>query len=109
MRVCAQPGCPELTKLRRCVDHQAELEKDRGTRQERGYDTEHYATRSALLPSAYGSRCPLCGEYMYPHDELHLDHSIPLAVDATSRGDRIVHASCNLRKGARLDEQLNRE
>lgn len=109
MRVCAVPGCPELTTSRRCAPHQAQVETDRGTRQQRGYDAEHMATRAALLPLAYGSRCQLCGEYMYPHHELHLDHSTPLAIDASSRGDRIVHASCNLRKGARLDEQLNRE
>lgn len=100
--MCAEPGCPELTKARRCATHQAQLERDRGTRQERGYDAAHFATRDALLPLAYGARCPLCSQYMYPHQELHLDHSTPLATDATSRGDRIVHARCNLRKGSRL-------
>lgn len=100
MRVCAEPDCPELTSKRRCATHQAQVERDRGTRQQRGYDAEHMATREALLPLAYGTRCPVAGPscvgYMYPHHELHLDHSTPLRIDSTSRGDRIVCAPCNL-------------
>lgn len=99
LRVCAEPDCPELTRGRRCTTHQAQLETDRGSRQERGYGAEHVATRAALLPLAYGTQCPLCDEYMYPHQDLHLDHTTPLAVDSTSKGDRIVHAVCNLRRG----------
>jgi len=101
MRVCAEPGCPELTKGRRCKAHEREHDKARGTRQQRGYDAQHEATRQALLPDAYGTKCPLCDEYMYPHQALHLDHTIPLAVDSTSRGDRITHAACNLKRGHR--------
>lgn len=103
MRVCAMPGCPELTTSRRCASHRAEAEQDRGTRHERGYDAEHEAIRAALLPAAYGTRCPLCGEYMYPHQPLHLDHSVPLSVDSTSKGDRITHATCNLKRGGRVE------
>ena len=103
MRVCAEPGCPTLTTGRRCTTHQAEVEVARGTRQQRGYDAEHMATRAQLLPLAYGTLCPLggprCVGYMYPHHELHLDHTIPLAIDSTSRGDRIVCAPCNLWRG----------
>lgn len=99
MRVCAKPGCPTLTTSRRCDTHQAEVEQARGTRQERGYDANHVATRQALLPLAYGTKCPIAGPrcvgYMYPHHELHLDHTTPLYVDSTSRGDRIVCAPCN--------------
>lgn len=100
MRVCSVPGCPELTKARRCSTHASEYEQRRGTRQQRGYDAEHEATRRALLPDAYGTPCPLCGEHMYPHQALHLDHTTPLAVDSTSKGDRIVHQVCNLKRGA---------
>lgn len=99
MRVCAEPGCPTLTTTRRCSTHQAEVEVARGTRQQRGYDEEHMAARAALLPLAYGTRCPLCNQYMYPHHVLHLDHSIPLSIDSTSRGDRMVHMRCNLSRG----------
>lgn len=105
MRVCAVPGCPELTKQRRCATHQAQVEKDRGTRQQRGYDAQHMATRAALLPHAYGTRCPIAGPncvgYMYPHHELHLHHSTPLAIDRTARGDQIVCGPCNLHLGNR--------
>jgi len=99
MRVCLEPGCPTLTTTRRCTTHQAQVEVARGTRQQRGYDAEHMATREALLPMAYGTPCPLCSEYMWPHQELHLDHSTPLSIDSTSRGDRITHARCNLSRG----------
>jgi len=108
MRVCSTPGCPTLTTGRRCTTCQAQAERDRGTRQQRGYDAEHMATRAALLPQAYGTLCPIggptCVGYMYPHHELHLDHSTPLAVDSSSRGDRIVCAPCNLWRGARHRE-----
>jgi hypothetical protein len=103
MRVCSKPGCPELTKGRRCAEHEREHEQARGTRQQRGYDRTHEMTRQALLPLAYGTECPLCGEYMYPHQALHLDHTTPLAIDSTSRGDRIVHQACNLRRGAHAE------
>jgi hypothetical protein len=108
MRVCAEPDCPELTTARRCQVHQAQQEQARGTRQQRGYDAEHMATRAALLPLAYGTRCPIggprCVGYMYPHHELHLHHSTPLAVDSSARGDQIVCSPCNLWIGKRHSE-----
>lgn len=102
MRVCAVPGCPVLTAKgkRRCTKHEREADRARGTRHERGYDSQHVATREALLPLAYGTLCPLCNETMHQGQALHLDHSTPLAVDSTSRGDRITHAACNLTRGA---------
>jgi hypothetical protein len=105
MRVCAQPGCPTLTDTSRCATHTREREQARGTRQQRGYGAEHEAIRAALLPLAYGTKCPIdgphCVGYMYPHQDLQLDHSTPLVLDSTSKGDRIVCAPCNLgRHGA---------
>lgn len=46
MRVCAEPGCPTLTRTRRCTTHTAQAEAARGTRQQRGYDAEHMALRA---------------------------------------------------------------
>lgn len=47
MRVCAEPGCPTLTRTRRCAPCQAQAEVARGTRQQRGYDAGHDALRKA--------------------------------------------------------------
>lgn len=45
LRVCAEPGCPELSEGRHCHTHQAEREQRRGTRQARGYDATYDAAR----------------------------------------------------------------
>jgi hypothetical protein len=73
-------------------------DEERGTRQERGYDKDHDATRKRLLPQAWGTFCPLCNDIMVASDDLSLDHTIPLAQDKTSKGDRIVHTDCNLKR-----------
>lgn len=71
----------------RCDEHRRERDKARGTRQERGYGREHELTRAELLPLAYGTRCRYCGNRMWPHEHLALDHT----ADRTGyRG--IVHA-----------------
>jgi hypothetical protein len=91
--------CPLLaTHGNRCEAHARAAEARRGTRQQRGYDARHDAIRRRLLPRAYNKPCPLCGEVMRRGDDLHLDHSIPLWIDRTSIPDRIVHASCNLKR-----------
>lgn len=95
-RVCPTPGCPTLVSEGLCAECKRAKDKARGTRQERGYGAEHVAIRAALLPEAYGTRCTHCSDYMWPHQELHLDHT----EDRTAyRG--IVHASCNASEGAR--------
>jgi hypothetical protein len=78
------------------------------------YGAEHRRTREELLPHAYGTACPLCGEPMLRGQELDLDHSTAWALDPTSKGDRIVHESCpdgvhgNARAGGELGQQLTR-
>lgn len=100
IRPCPRPGCDEIVSgdQRYCDDHQAEYEQRRGSPTARGYGREHKATRVRLLPAAYGTACPLCGLIMTPSQALDLDHSVSLRRDKTSRGDRIVHASCNRRR-----------
>jgi 5-methylcytosine-specific restriction endonuclease McrA len=76
----------------------------------RGYGKAHRAMRARLLPMAYGTLCPLrCGYLMLPGQALELDHSVPLALNPNSVGDRIVHASCNRKRGAKLGRQLQRQ
>lgn len=93
-------SCPALAapEGNRCEPHQQDYERRRGTRQQRGYDARHERIRARLLPKAYGRLCPLCSEVMDHEQDLHLDHSIPLWVDASSVPDRIVHATCNLKR-----------
>jgi len=91
LRVCSEPGCPELIEQGardgRCDRHRRARDKARGSRQERGYDHVHELTRAELLPLAYGQVCRYCGQRMWPHQHLVLDHT----ADRTGyRG--IVHA-----------------
>lgn len=101
-RVCSTPDCPVLyrdtTKSGKCPEHRSEADRMRGTPTARGYDSVHYRARAALLPAAIGTLCPLCGHIMQADDALDLDHTVPLIVDVTARGDRIIHASCNRRR-----------
>ena len=90
-RVCAESGCGTLVEAGvrdgRCEEHRRARDKARGTRQERGYDRAHELTREELLPQAYGQPCRYCGQRMWPHQNLVLDHT----ADRTGyRG--IVHA-----------------
>lgn len=100
MRVCTEPGCPLLVdqgvRDGRCDEHRKAKDKARGSRQERGYGRAHELTRAALLPDAYGTHCPHCDDYMWPHQELDLDHT----EDRTGYVG-IVHASCNRSEGAK--------
>lgn len=67
-----------------------------GPRSERGYDSDHESARRALLPFAYGSPCPLCGQVMELGQPLDLDHT-----DDRSGYVGMAHARCNRRKGGR--------
>lgn len=70
-----------------CADCQREREQRRGSRQDRGYGRDHEREREQQLPDAYGQLCRYCGQRMWPHQHLALDHT----ADRTGyRG--IVHA-----------------
>lgn len=98
-RVCSRSDCPEpyrdATKSGKCPAHRSEHERQRGTATQRGYDSQHRATRAALLPRFIGLPCAICGDIMQAGDALDLDHTVPLMDDPASKGDRIVHAGCN--------------
>ena len=48
VRVCAEPGCPMLTRSTRCRDHERARDKARGTTTERGYGSTHQRIRAHL-------------------------------------------------------------
>ena len=45
-RPCAEPGCPTLGTTTRCPKHTRQRDQARGTRQQRGYDSEHDRLRA---------------------------------------------------------------
>ena len=61
---------------------------------------EHQQRREALLPHAYNTPCPRCGEPMLKGQPLDLGHSVDLADDTQAVGDRIEHEHCNRKAGA---------
>jgi hypothetical protein len=65
------------------------------TTTQRGYGAAHQKRRAQLLQHAYFTACPLCGDVMRADEPLDLDHTIRLIDNPTSRGDRIVHSTCN--------------
>lgn len=76
MKVCAEPGCPTLTRTTRCQQHTRQLDKARGTRQQRGYDSDYDKARQALadaLASGYTLRCWRCNGIV-TLDTLSLGH-----------------------------------
>jgi hypothetical protein len=50
LRVCAEPGCPELSSSRYCPTDAAKHEQARGSRQQRGYTSEHDRLRARWKP-----------------------------------------------------------
>lgn len=66
------------------------------------YGLEHRKRRARLLPLAYNTPCPFCGELMLKGEALDLDHSTPTVLDPHSKGDRIAHRHCNRSAGGRL-------
>jgi len=77
LRVCPVPGCPALTPGGPCQAHQAEQDRTRGTRQQRGYTAEHDRLRKQLAPLvAQGrARCARCGEPIHPSEPWDLGHT----------------------------------
>lgn len=98
LRACLDCGKP--TTGNRCPDHQARAEQQRGTTTERGYGHQHQQRRTELAPLAIGQLCPYCHRPMRPGQALDLDHSTTRALDPSSVGDRMAHATCNRRAGA---------
>jgi hypothetical protein len=77
MRVCSQPGCPNLTpKPGRCPEHARAHEQQRGSRQARGYNSGHDQLRTNWAPQvAKGTvTCWRCGQRIQPGEPWDLGH-----------------------------------
>ena len=75
-RVCNETGCPVLIDgPGRCPQHQRDAETRRGSRQARGYDARHDATRKRWKPIVDAGlvNCWRCGGTLDP-SSWHLGH-----------------------------------
>lgn len=71
-----------------------------------GLGSEHQKQRARLLADLMpGDPCAVCGEGMFPEQALDADHETPRALGGTVAG-RLLHASCNRRRGAQLGNAL---
>lgn len=77
MRVCAEPGCGELTTTRRCQAHTRQADRKRGTTKERGYTGEYERERDRLAERMRAGKvfsCWRCSGLITSLDELSLGH-----------------------------------
>ena len=80
MKVCAEPGCPELiprdTRDGRCLQHRRNLDRARGSRQARGYGQSHVRLRDDYqrrMGAGEAFNCWRCGKPIDP-TSWHLGH-----------------------------------
>lgn len=79
------------------------------TTTQRGLGYPHQRLRAALLPQAYGTACPRCGQLMLQGQDLDLDHDqLPRALGGRAGQGRMAHRSCNRRAGSLLGAAMRR-
>jgi hypothetical protein len=78
--------------------------RDPRTTTEKGLGYAHQRLRRTLLATLVpGSRCPRCGEPMWPRFQaLDLDHAVPRSQGGAGGPSRLCHSTCNRRHGAQL-------
>lgn len=94
MRVCPEPGCPELVDKGRCAQHRRDAERARGSREERGYGAEHQQRRYVLERARRRGLqmvCAKCSEPISEDQPWHLGHT-----DDRSNWTGPEHVLCNL-------------
>lgn len=98
-RICPKAGCPFPTDGRYCTKHNAEYEKQRGSREARGYGAEHRKARARLnLEVQAGiTTCARCQQPIKPGEPWALDH------DDNDRGKYLgpSHSYCNNSAGGK--------
>lgn len=92
MRVCIEPGCPELVDVGPCATHAAQRERARGTRQRRGYGAAHDRLKRHWAPKVAAGRvnCWRCGARISPLEPWDLGH-----LDDRSGYGGPEHVACN--------------
>lgn len=108
MHVCARPGCPELTTARYCPADAAAYERQRGTRQQRGYTAEHDRLRERWRPrverASVNCHAKVCvmvsGRLILPGQPWDLGHT-----DDRTAWTGPEHAPCNRSAGGKAAHQ----
>ena len=59
-RPCSEPGCPVLTTTTRCLECARRRDRERGTRQERGYDAEYDQLKRTYAKRVQAGELLLC-------------------------------------------------
>jgi hypothetical protein len=97
-RVCSQPGCPHLTDSGRCDEHRKQADRDRGTRQQRGYGNDHDRGRAqAVRQATAGTPCARCHHPLGPdYRGAHYDHT-----DDRTGYLGLSHPGCNVSAGGK--------
>lgn len=92
LKVCTEPGCPELVTKGRCEAHSRAYEARRGSRQARGYDQAHVILRATWARKVATGKvmCARCKQRISPLEDWHLDHT-----DDRSGYLGPSHAACN--------------
>jgi len=81
MRVCLEPGCPEVQDESRCAFHRRDQRTAhtlrKGNREAQGYGTAHRKERARWVPKVASGKatCARCGERISPLEDWHLDHT----------------------------------
>ena len=75
-RICPEPGCPHPASGRYCPRHNAERDRQRGSKAERGYGSAHVRLRKQWAPRvATGTvLCARCGQPIESGEPWALDH-----------------------------------
>lgn len=104
---CPTAGCPELLApgQRRCTEHSRQHEQARGSRQQRGYDSEHDTLRKQWAPIvATGSvTCPKCRRRIRAGTPWDLGHN-----DERTTWTGPEHAACNRSHGGKRAHRATR-
>lgn len=78
MPVCTEHGCPTiLDHSGYCPTHTRDRDRQRGSRQARGYDARHDQERARLAPTVTRgrTRCAKCGHLIDPGTPWDLGHT----------------------------------
>jgi hypothetical protein len=102
LKVCNQPGCPEITDKPRCPDCAGAYERRRGTRQTRGYDAAYDRARAWWKPKVergeVDCHAPAC---LLPTRRIHLGAEWDLGHDDQRRIRGPEHQRCNRSAGGK--------
>lgn len=73
LRVCAESGCPELTRSTRCTEHTRERDRARGSASDRGYGRDHRALRRHYADRMKRGETFTCWRCGHPIDPASFD------------------------------------